>query len=270
MQNVKAEFVREKINNFILKRQEAEGAVRWKKPLVAFADAADPMFSKLKEAVSPTHALPGDLLPGAGTVIVYFIPFVREIALSNSRGRIASEKWAEAYVATNKLIRDMNDHLALLLEGFGYMCAVLPPTHNFDTTRLISDWSHKHVAYVAGLGAFGRHKLLITSEGCCGRLGSLVTTAVIPATARTTEVACLHEYNGTCGVCMNKCPCGALTADGFDRQRCYRVLLENAEIYEHLGLADVCGKCCCVTPCSFKNPVERIRKKKQENTMSTA
>jgi epoxyqueuosine reductase QueG len=262
MQNVTAEFVLEKVENFILKRQEADGSARWKKPLVAFADAADLMFSKLKEAVSPSHALPEDLLPGARTVIVYFIPFVREIALSNTRGRMASEKWAEAYVATNKLIRDINAHMTLLLEGFGCRCAVLPPTHNFDTNRLISDWSHKHVAYVAGLGAFGRHRLLITSEGCCGRLGSLVTTAIIPATARTKDVACLYEYNGTCGVCLKKCPCEALTADSFNRQRCYDLLLENAEIYEHLGLADVCGKCCCVTPCSFKDPVERISKEK--------
>jgi epoxyqueuosine reductase QueG len=260
MRNVTSDFVWEKMNTFIMNRQEADGKARWKRPLVAFADAADPMFSKLKEAVSPTHALPGDLLPGAGTVIAYFIPFVHEIALSNSRGRMASEAWAEAYIKTNKLIRDINDHLALLLEDLGYTCAVLPPTHNFDTTRLISDWSHKHVAYVAGLGAFGRHRLLITSEGCCGRLGSLVTTALIPPTPRTTEVACLYEYNGTCGVCMTKCPRGALTPDGFDRQSCYRLLLENAEIYEQLGLADVCGKCCCVTPCSFKNPVEKIRK----------
>jgi len=262
MQNLKAEFVRDKIKAFTLNRQAAEGKARWKNPLVAFADAADPMFSRLKEAVSPSHALPEDLLPGAGTVIVYFIPFVREIVLSNSGGRTASEMWAEAYVETNRLVRDINDHLALLLGDLGYRCAILPPTHNFDTTRLISDWSHKHVAYVAGLGAFGRHRLLITSEGCCGRLGSLVTNAVIPATARRAEVACLQEYNGTCGVCMKKCSWAALTADGFERQRCYDVLLENAKIYESLGLADVCGKCCCVTPCSFKNPVEKIRKGK--------
>ncbi|HDR14226.1 MAG TPA: epoxyqueuosine reductase [Desulfobacteraceae bacterium] len=262
MPNVTAEFLGKSIEEFILERQEAEGAMRWRKPLVAFSDAADPMFLKLKEAVSSTHALPGDLLPGARTVIVYFIPFVHEIALSNSRGKKASEKWAEAYVATNRLIRDLNGHLALLLDRSGFRSAVLPPTHNFDANRLISDWSHKHVAYVAGLGAFGRHRLLITSEGCCGRLGSLITTAGIPVTPRTAQTACLHEYNGTCGVCIDKCPPGALTADALDRHLCYRVLLENARIYEHLGLADVCGKCCCVTPCSFKNPVERIGKKK--------
>jgi epoxyqueuosine reductase QueG len=270
MGNLNAGSVRGKIRDFILERQEIEGVTRWKNPLVAFADAADPMFSRLKEVVSPTHALPGDLLPGARTVVVYFIPFAREIALSNSRGSTASEAWAEAYVATNNLIRDTNAHLAMLLDDLGYTCSVLPPTHNFDTTRLISDWSHKHVAYVAGLGAFGLHRLLITSEGCCGRLGSLVTNAVIPATPRTTEVACLHEYNGTCGVCVKKCAWGALTADGFDRRRCYDVLLENAEVYKHLGLADVCGKCCCVTPCSFKNPVERITRESPSPEDDTA
>ncbi len=259
MANATAEFVRERIAEFVLGRQRAGDVQRWRRPLVGFADAADPLFLELKEVASPTHAFPEDLCPGARTVVAYFIPFAPEIALSNSRGQTASEKWAEAYVATNSLVREINEHLALGLGRLGFRCAVLPPTHNFDTTRLVSDWSHKHVAYVAGLGAFGRHRLLITSEGCCGRLGSFITTAGIPPTQRKPDAACLNVYNGTCGVCMEKCLVGALRPDAFDRQACYNVLLENAKVYQSLGLADVCGKCCCVTPCSFKNPVARIR-----------
>jgi hypothetical protein len=38
------------------------------------------------------------------------------------------------------------------------------------------------------------------------------------------------------------------------------MLLENAKTYENEGLADVCGKCICVVPCSFSNPVEKALK----------
>ena len=52
-------------------------------------------------------------------------------------------------------------------------------THNFDEAKLVSYWSQKHVAYMAGLGKFGLHHMIITEKGCCGRLGSIVTNAKI-------------------------------------------------------------------------------------------
>ena len=41
---------------------------RWGEPLVAFADADDPMFSEHKTAVRETHSLPRDLLKTARSV----------------------------------------------------------------------------------------------------------------------------------------------------------------------------------------------------------
>lgn len=45
---------------------------KWDEPLIFYADANDEMFNILKEAVSQTHALPKDLMPGAQTVVAYF------------------------------------------------------------------------------------------------------------------------------------------------------------------------------------------------------
>ncbi|MDB4444178.1 hypothetical protein N9174_02440 [bacterium] len=109
---------------------------------------------------------------------------------------------------------------------------------------------------------FGTHHLLITEKGCCGRLGSLITNAFIEASGRPDTEYCLRKYNKTCGVCVRKCVTGALKADTFDRHECYRILLENAEIHQSEGLADVCGKCISVVPCSFHNPVKKAVKKK--------
>ncbi|HKJ64575.1 MAG TPA: hypothetical protein VJ969_04190, partial [Desulfopila sp.] len=46
----------------------------WRPPLMACAPA-DQRFLRLKEIVVDDHALPEDLLAGARTVVVWFIPF---------------------------------------------------------------------------------------------------------------------------------------------------------------------------------------------------
>jgi epoxyqueuosine reductase QueG len=230
---------------------------RWLKPLVGFADARDTLFPQLRSAVGPTHALPGDLLKGAQSVIAYFLPFEKNIALGNKGNYYASRKWALAYIETNQLIIAINEYLAGVLKKDGAKAAILPPTHNFDKQRLISDWSHRHVAYIAGLGTFGLHNLLITDKGCCGRLGSVITDAACIPTKRPEREHCLYKYNTTCSACVKNCVNGALKEDSFDRHKCYDLLCENEKIYEQYGKADACGKCTCVVPCSFVNPVKK-------------
>jgi epoxyqueuosine reductase QueG len=228
----------------------------WDEPLVAFASAHDPLFLKLKTIISETHSLPTELLKDAETVISYFVPFKKEIALSNVKGEHCSKEWAIAYVETNKLLADLNEFLSKELEKQNFKSVNLPPTHNFDETKLTSDWSHKHVAFIAGLGNFGLHQMLITEKGCCGRLGSLITNAEIAPTKRPQKEFCLYKHGNTCKKCFDNCIFNALTIDSFDRHGCYKVCLSNADLYSKFGLADVCGKCVCVVPCSFNNPVK--------------
>jgi len=246
------------ITEFIEGRARSAGTSIWEKPLVAVASARDPLFVKLKAIVSPRHLLPGDLLPGASSVITYFIPFTQDVNSSNRLARESSPEWARAYVETNKLITAINEHLTRELGRLQYRTGTVPPTHNFDPVELISQWSHKHVAYIAGLGTFGRNHLLITEKGCSGRLGSLVTDLEIPATPRPDFEYCLYKYNGTCGRCVGQCPQDVLAGESYDRQKCYQLCLENADRYQELGLADVCGKCCSLVPCSFTAPAATL------------
>jgi epoxyqueuosine reductase QueG len=121
-------------------------------------------------------------------------------------------------------------------------------------------WSHKHLGYLAGLGRFGTHRMLITPAGCAGRLGSLVTEAELGdhPLIRTKE-ACLLKAGKKCGKCMKACPVQALEQDGFDRHRCWNRLNENRHTlasFSDLPLSThVCGKCAALMPCSFKNPL---------------
>lgn len=237
----------------------------WKEPLMAVAAADDPMFLDLKLQVGPDHLLPSDILSEARSVICYFMPFAANIGSSNRPGEPCSDQWAWAYLETNCLINNLNAHIQAELAREGYLSAITPATHNFDETTLKSDWSHRHIAVIAGLGTLGLNRMLITDQGCCGRLGSLVTDFPLAPTPRPEVSACLYLYNESCVQCIKNCPQGALHDNDFDRYRCYDLLLQNAELHMEKGVADACGKCVTHIPCSFINPVKKLLARQSEN-----
>ncbi len=243
-------------NQLLLPREDS-----WRTPLVGFCSSHDPLFNELKKVVSPTHSLPHDLLSSAQTVIAFFISFGKSISKSNKEGRLASREWAELYIQTNNLINELGEHMKFLLGAAGYETVAPPATHNFNKEQLISDWSHRHVAFIAGLGKFGLNNMLITKSGCCGRIGSLVISLDIPADERPVEESCLYRYDSSCLQCVGKCVGSALFPDRFDRNNCYEMCKENEEHFKALGKADVCGKCLVGLPCSWANPVDAIQKK---------
>jgi epoxyqueuosine reductase QueG len=227
----------------------------WKVPEVAFADTNDSLFIDLKKIVSPSHALPLDLLKNARTVVCFFIPFERSVARSNINGYYASRKWAYAYYETNELIRCLNFYIQKELEKAGFHSSIIPATQNFKETTLISDWSHRHVSYIGGLGTFGINNMLITKQGSCGRIGSIVTDLEIQPTKRPQREYCLNKIDSTkCKICINRCVTRALTLNDFDRFKCYKLLQENDRKHFEDEITNVCGKCLVGLPCSYFAP----------------
>ncbi len=236
------------------------GSTSYRQPLVGFTAADNPGFIRLREAVGPTHQLPQDLLPNARSVIAFFLPFTRDLVRLNRSDPYISRAWAEAYVETNRLIDDICRALAGVLISMGVRTAWQQPTHNFDQLTLTSFWSHKHVAYLCGLGGFGRHQMLITEAGCAGRLGSLAidadlpeTGTALPGTADLPPGEFLAKRCRDCSACIRSCPSGALTENGLNKQVCYNYLLQVSDHFQDLGLCDVCGKC-ATGPCALKAP----------------
>jgi epoxyqueuosine reductase len=227
----------------------------WREPLVAVASAGDPRFAELRRVVNPEHAMPDEILPGARAVVVFFLPFQEWVGRENAQaGGYAARSWALSYLATNQLIHDINTHLQGRLEEAGQRAGITPATHNFDEQKLISRWSHRHLAYLAGMGTFGRHNLLITAAGCCGRVGSFVTTMPLAPTPRPATEFCLAKAGSECSACTAMCTYDALFETRFERHRCYEQLLANDRYYHDLPLVDVCGKCACEVPCSYRIP----------------
>jgi epoxyqueuosine reductase QueG len=234
---------------------EAETVTRYRKPLVGFAAADNPAFAELKSLAEPTHMLPDDLLAGARSVVSFFLPFAEEVVYANGRSRTKVPKeWALAYVETNRLIGKVTEVLAGLFAERGFLAAGEPATYNFDPESLVSRWSHKSVAAIAGLGSFGLHRMVITDAGCAGRFGSLVTDAELPAGTSKKE-RCLFFYDGSCFECVERCPTGALQEEGeIDRQKCWNRCLAVGKQYEALGQAESCGKC-AIGVCAFESAV---------------
>ena len=229
--------------------EKAATITQYRKPLVGFASAQDPLFDQMKEIIGPHHLHPTELLPDAQTVIAFFLPFAKTILTAHRESPQIAREWAVAYVETNKLIETISTELKRALTALGINVVTQPVTHNFNEQDLTARWSNKSVGFVAGLGTFGLNKMLITPSGCAGRFGSTVISAEIPTTPRPTLENCLYLRGAKCQFCVNNCPTGALTVQGLDKQKCYAHLLEIDKQFHDLGLCDVCGKC-AVGPCA--------------------
>jgi epoxyqueuosine reductase QueG len=225
---------------------------------VGFASAADPRFQYLKHTASPDHKLPQDLLPTTQSVVSFFVPFDPQVVRANRRdGDVVSPEWVRAYVETNDLIDSIARGLIAELSTLGVSSAAEQATHNWNPETMTSWWSHKSVGVIAGLGNFGLHHMVITDAGCAGRFGSIVLDTSLEPTASSgmvEEKRCRYHLDGSCAACVARCPAGALTEEGLDKDICYERCLQVASQYKEFGLVEVCGKC-ATGPCALGSPM---------------
>ena len=80
--------------------------------------------------------------------------------------------------------------------------------------------------------------MLISQEGCCGRYNSIVADIPVEPGHHLEEENCLYKSRG------------ALTVEGFDREKCFAACEKNLAVYG----VDVCGKCDTNIPCAFTTP----------------
>ncbi len=234
-------------------------------PLIGAALADDPLFFKMKEEniAGKQFLLPGEWLPGAVTVISYFLPFTREVSASNYYKGKGSMEWLHARFkgeAFNNIIRSL---IIGEMETLGEkaLAPMLDDKMEIDYNEMSSNWSERHAAYVAGLGTFSLNRGMITEKGMAGRFGSVITTLTLEPTPRRYNDPfqnCLWMVDESCGACMERCPSGAITEQGKDKKVCYEYLFvkdplkKEREIYGYPYSA--CGKCQTSVPCENQIP----------------
>jgi epoxyqueuosine reductase len=169
MVNMK-EFIEDSIKALVVDTENT----KYREPIVAFADVDDLEFESIKSMTHENHMLPKGWMPNGKTVVSFFIPFTKELVLANKKQEYIAKEWAVAYIETNNLIKEINNTMAEKLKQYGIDTVWQLPVVNYDSEKLMSYWSQRHVAFIAGIGTFGINNMLITNKGCSGRYGSFI------------------------------------------------------------------------------------------------
>ena len=69
------------------KVKELDRSDLFREPVVGFSSALDARFYELKNIIGPWHRLPSDFVPGAASVISYYVPFTKALIYESSGGR---------------------------------------------------------------------------------------------------------------------------------------------------------------------------------------
>ncbi len=173
-------------------------------PVERWPNPPENLPNKFKEWI-PRDYWPQNIYPDAKTVIVIGLPVPLPIIET-----APSIYYHELYNTINNLLDQKAYEIANYLTSKGYPSISLPRDAYSNIDELIKKpfafFSHKHAAYLAGLGSFGQHNVLLTPQyGPRVRFTSIFTTAKIKPTPIKNIDYCIH-----CNQCAQYCPVGAL------------------------------------------------------------
>jgi len=257
-----------------------DGGPFWADPLVGFASGDDPIFEGYKEIIGEFHFTPREIIslhltdagpsgpdadPEEVNVISWVLPASEPIRRSNRRETLyPSLAWAHGYHYGERFNRLLRGHAVSVIEQMGgrAVAPMLSPHFEwkqYEGIGLGSTWSERHVAYACGLGTFGLSDGLITPKGMAMRVGSVVTTLPLEPSPRaypSHTAYCLFYRGVECGKCIQRCPAGAISEHGHDKDICRRYLYVGlGPKWKEYGVeGGSCGLCQTKVPCEFQIP----------------
>lgn len=222
-------------------------------PIVGYADTRNGIFDMYFSRRICDH--PKRIYRPGNTAVVHFVPYAQEILESNRGGDKPSQQWTDAFNESMWLSMRLNGVIREALDTVGRLssCTNTPTDWNEELCR--EGWSHKLVAYAAGMGTFGPAGCFRTRNGFAGRFGSIITDgqyadAFEPLNneqleAVYQELLRQYHYREAKGVMCSRemieaCPAGAISEDGIDRKKCQAFC---KTIDEYIPSPEVCGKC---------------------------
>ena len=227
----------------------------YESPLFAFGAADDELYMKYKdpEIIGSNFLTPVEWLPGAKTVISFFLPFTETVKNANARDHDwPADEWLHARYEGQLFLQDLALQIQKLICDSGYECIIPSLESRFEVINgYIPNWSERHAAYACGLGTFGLSKGLITEKGISGRFGSMLTDLDIEYSKRNyTDV---YEYCNMCMVCTQNCPAGAISTKSKDDSLCAAFL---DKVRDKHSPRYGCGKCQVIVPCESGIPAK--------------
>jgi epoxyqueuosine reductase len=257
--------------------RNGENERAFEEPLVGFSNGGDPLYRELQKDIGTPFMTPIEIFeksfPGVParadelTVISCILPQIRRTRLDNRKETTyPSERWIRSKHFGAEFAFKLCSYMAETLENAGYEAVVpaLASSYSLGISKrygIASNWSERHAAYVSGLGTFGLCDGLITARGKAIVCYSVIARIPIPPTPRPYtdhHAYCLFYARGTCGLCIKRCPAGAISDHGHDKERCkehcFGVTLPYAN--SHFGINEYgCGLCQTGVPCESRNPV---------------
>ncbi len=225
-----------------LKIAIGEWCKRMEIPLVGVADVtrwSDPPMHPWM----PEEFYPQSIFPEARSVIVIGLPISLPVLETTP-----SIWYREMYNTVNALLDQHTYRLANFLNERGHPSVFVPRDGYVGIKALLKKplafFSHRHAAFLAGLGNFGTNNMLLTRQfGPRVRFGSVFTEAELSADPLLVDSLCTR-----CMRCVRMCPAGALNErdypDGLtDKNSC---VAHSAELNSQ-GISP-CGICIKVCP----------------------
>ncbi|MFB0561105.1 MAG: epoxyqueuosine reductase [Candidatus Lokiarchaeia archaeon] len=268
-------FVREDQGNRL---EKLDGSPIFGEPLVGFVAGNDPIFLQLKEVIGDFHLTPYEVMAKIAEergipvpsedeigVISYILPISKKTRKENASMKDRpSERWSHTRLFGEEFNQKLQEHLVSLLEEKGYFAVA--PEREMGLFRMLVDekagwastWSQRHVAFAANLGTFGLSDGLITEKGKAHRAGSVIVNQPLDSPQRTTDIHrdCLFFQSGECKMCISRCPVGAITEEGHDKNRCSDFVLKQIPIIKEKYVIDIyaCGLCQTGVSCEERAP----------------
>lgn len=255
-----------------------EGEKIFEEPLVGFVRGDDPIFQEFKSIIGPHHLTPEEAIrwqankngvtpPKARelSVVSFILPITRSTKDDNRKsGEWVAERWAQTRLLGELFSQQLVREVVSCVMNQGILAVSPDATSMFNKKRYpnvgwASPWSHRHIAYAAGLGTFGLHDFLITEKGSAHRCGSFVVNLQLqPNRERPKDIHayCLHYQNIKCLKCKSRCPIDAITKSGHDKERCSQRVAKSIGFCNknyHIFIYG-CGLCSTGVPCESGIP----------------
>jgi epoxyqueuosine reductase QueG len=225
----------------LLKQQIARKCDQLDIPLVGFA-SADRWDVPTFEPWVPEEFRPSAIFPEVRTVIVIGMPISLPIV-----DTAPSIYYHELYRTVNTLLDTNGYRLALLLNNEGFP-SIWIPRDGYGSISILKEkpiafFSHRHAAFLAGLGNFGINNMLLTEKyGPRVRFASIFTAADIPPDPVLQKPLCT-----ACMQCVNSCPVKALDGRPYpegltDKKAC--AIRSEALFKRYISPCGLCIKVC--------------------------
>ncbi len=249
----------------------------WERPLVGIAMGDDSYYDFLKGHIGEFHWSPLEAFqlkydePRTKEnlrVVSMIFPQTMETKQAQSKEKkCPSKEWIVSRAEWEPFMAEFGSKLTKRLEEQGIRSVSIDllqelKVQTSNSLGLASNWSHRHIAYFAGLGTFGLSDGLITKRGKAVRLTSLIIEASLTPTVRPYKSHlewCLYYKDGSCGACIKRCPADAITLQGHDKDKCdaYEKVFYEKHWPAEITKGDYkigCGLCQAGVPCQNQKP----------------